>query len=61
LDEIEALFASKVVKRKGDDEDKKRKEKAKEIVLISGKREQNISIFLSTLKRDNDELRDAIL
>ncbi len=60
LAEVEELFATKVIVEKEKEEGDK-KEKAKEIVLISGKREQNISIFLKTLKRDNDEIRDAIL
>jgi hypothetical protein len=60
LAEVEELFATKVIVEKEKEEGEK-KEKAKEIVLISGKREQNISIFLKTLKRDNDEIRDAIL
>lgn len=56
-DEVERNFAQKQVEKKVVE----KKEKKEEVVLISGKREQNVSIFLSTLKRDNDEIRDAIL
>jgi hypothetical protein len=35
--------------------------KAAAVVLISAKREQNISIFLRTMKRENDEIHDAIM
>ena len=60
LEEIEGLFATKVIEHKEKDPSAE-KEKPKEIVLISGKREQNVSIFLRTVKRDNDEIRDAIV
>jgi len=56
-EDVERNFSQKVVEKKVVE----KTEKKEEVVLISGKREQNVSIFLSTLKRDNDEIRDAIL
>lgn len=61
LEEMENLFATKVIEKKEKDASAAEKEKPKEIVLISAKREQNVSIFLRTLKLENDEIRDAIV
>ena len=57
LTEVEELFATKVVETKEKDAAADKKDQPKEIVLISAKREQNISIFLKTLKRDNEEIK----
>ena len=51
------LTNTKVIEAKDKDAAADKKEQPKEIVLISAKREQNISIFLKTLKRDNEEIK----
>jgi hypothetical protein len=61
LTEVEELFATKVIETKDKDATADKKDQPKEIVLISAKREQNISIFLKTLKRDNEEIKARAL
>ncbi len=62
LAEVEELFAAKQVEEKaGAAGAAAEHKKHQATVLISAKREQNISIFLRTMKRENDEIHDAIL
>jgi hypothetical protein len=57
-EQIETLFCAKMPTEKKKPELDNR---AKTVDLVDPKRRQNVLIFLNTFKRDNNELRDAVL